>query len=972
MTTSVGPVVVRACVRACVVLSIASTVSGCRNLTFGDGLSIGDHDVLGGRSPSVEERAAKRYVSSDDDLSALRQRLRTGLGIELATTDRGTFPNLVREENLSFFAEGSVSVYDTQEEGPGGLGLLESQLHTIDDPFQSILTSFWSLRRLSEEEQQTDLGAQYAGLCRLGPPFDEFFPPNDEGECDHISTDRLNNALLDFPSADVSWGEAACTEDASCPSILPDIPVLNIRVPVRTDMDFRPQEELGGRLLRIQVNAFVFGLQLQPQACDPEGRPPFVRRCRNEGQPVVGSYRGSGLDAPFSEYFDEGVNLDVRARTEVTDVDVDVRTGACATVAALACGLFFPLCGPAASACADGADEAEARVPGELDEGLRVVGSTLDDLLEVPRIGELEALAPTRINRESGSPISTSLGGPGGVINDNTITLVARGGEVDDPRDGTTHIVPPSPVIAQIMDFAPNLALEAKRIFANPMVRIRSPRGARARFVNIGSCPPGASGCPSSGLGAVFEFDWDHDGDGIVDMFDNCPDVYNPDQEDSSGDGVGDACVTSPLCVRDGEVRPICSVGTFENSFGTARQFGPGAIPSRRCQRGPDGRCRTLGALMCSRYDFDDPTHPCDPSSADSIVTQFRFEGGEVVSQMNILASEHDIPAFGGALVPVPSFNVTGVEELAAGAPLAADGRGEVLILGTREPRPLWRIAGDEAGGGFGTALERDGRVLFIGAPGEGDGGRVHRFEMTAEGPIEIGPPIEGLAVSEEFGTSITRVPGGLLVGAPRASAFLGRVYFIPLPSPGGVPGAPTFVEGMATHEEEGPFQLGLTSAVILGFLDSPDRFFVGAPAGGGRVYILEGPDLQLVDIVLGPFLDLLPPVGEIHSRTGLAMASNPSTLGGWVAVSRGAGTFEARGEVLILDHAGRVADWTRGLPGDRLGHFMSAPGDLTGDGRVDLVLGMPGVSAPVNGFVAQGWWALLPGPDIVVAPPLP
>jgi len=34
----------------------------------------------------------------------------------------------------------------------------------------------------------------------------------------------------------------------------------------------------------------------------------------------------------------------------------------------------------------------------------------------------------------------------------------------------------------------------------------------------------------------------DLDGDGVVDPLDNCPDVYNPDQLDSDGNGVGDAC----------------------------------------------------------------------------------------------------------------------------------------------------------------------------------------------------------------------------------------------------------------------------------------------------------------------------------------------------------------------------------------------------------------------------------------------
>ncbi len=46
----------------------------------------------------------------------------------------------------------------------------------------------------------------------------------------------------------------------------------------------------------------------------------------------------------------------------------------------------------------------------------------------------------------------------------------------------------------------------------------------------------------------------DRDGDGVGDVCDNCPDHYNPDQTDSLGDGIGDACSPVPAGDLCGEI----------------------------------------------------------------------------------------------------------------------------------------------------------------------------------------------------------------------------------------------------------------------------------------------------------------------------------------------------------------------------------------------------------------------------------
>jgi hypothetical protein len=52
----------------------------------------------------------------------------------------------------------------------------------------------------------------------------------------------------------------------------------------------------------------------------------------------------------------------------------------------------------------------------------------------------------------------------------------------------------------------------------------------------------------SQAAGCIFvvDDDTDTDGDGLEDDADNCPDVYNPNQADSDGDLVGDACDAPP------------------------------------------------------------------------------------------------------------------------------------------------------------------------------------------------------------------------------------------------------------------------------------------------------------------------------------------------------------------------------------------------------------------------------------------
>lgn len=84
----------------------------------------------------------------------------------------------------------------------------------------------------------------------------------------------------------------------------------------------------------------------------------------------------------------------------------------------------------------------------------------------------------------------------------------------------------------------------------------------------------------------------DRDGDGVADVFDNCPDDANPDQLDSDGDRIGDACDTMPtvpsLKLRAGTF--VSFPSRVAGDGGAAA--GVGGVPFAIPQRGMDAGVR--------------------------------------------------------------------------------------------------------------------------------------------------------------------------------------------------------------------------------------------------------------------------------------------------------------------------------------------------------------------------------------------
>ena len=107
--------------------------------------------------------------------------------------------------------------------------------------------------------------------------------------------------------------------------------------------------------------------------------------------------------------------------------------------------------------------------------------------------------------------------------------------------------IPAAPNVAAFLDGALAIAPTVQKIFSRPLDEVDAE--GRYRFTDTLWCGPTgarAPGCGGAERDAVFRFLPDADLDGIPDAEDNCADEVNPDQENSDGDGFGDACDLCP------------------------------------------------------------------------------------------------------------------------------------------------------------------------------------------------------------------------------------------------------------------------------------------------------------------------------------------------------------------------------------------------------------------------------------------
>jgi hypothetical protein len=208
-----------------------------------------------------------------------------------------------------------------------------------------------------------------------------------------------------------------------------------------------------------------------------------------------------------------------------------------------------------------------------------------------------------------------------------------------------------------------------------------------------------ASACGRLGFGSG-GVPGDQDGDRILDDVDDCPHVWNPDQRDRDGDGVGDACDPNPDTPGD----RIVGRGWFASGFG---DFVPDRIDSWSLDLEPrflttTGDPDATIARLALRTFAPSPTVELafivrDYGTTDSHLLQIKlaadqnWECGLVSSAptFNQIQIASDVVAYGGRgtqPIPADGFNILTETRSAQGVACGIDGSETFLAIATPSP----------------------------------------------------------------------------------------------------------------------------------------------------------------------------------------------------------------------------------------------------------------------------------------------
>ncbi len=404
--------------------------------------------------------------------------------------------------------------------------------------------------------------------------------------------------------------------------------------------------------------------------------------------------------------------------------------------------------------------------------------------------------------------------------------------------------------------------------------------------------------------GAGDDCDPDDDGDGVPDGDDSCPRVWNPGQEDSNGDGRGDACdgicphVGAPRC--DDLLLVDLSTVVF---LRWAYHFTHMPYPPWCIADGPG--CGLLGARIATK---EGPMLAIFPPGA----------GGS--EPLPLRAMDLDLPAAIG-----PDLDGDGQRELLTVE--NAEGK-ELVAVSLQDGKTLWRwrppIEAPIA------ALAWDGDAAWLGLP---DAARKDAAEGAALRVSFAGgrPRVEALAwggvPGERFAASLTPLPGTGLVAAAGEGSEKSASRLVLLQADGKVQAA---IAGVGAR----PSVIAVDES-----FSGKAGLLVGAPAvhgGDGAV--------GFFDLHGNPWWIVAGGPGEGLGASLVGGLTGTKEKGAEPLVLAGAPTAEdGAGLLYVLDGKGGVVARVKGGKGDALGRSLGRVPDLTGDGVPDLLVGSSG-----------------------------
>jgi len=461
---------------------------------------------------------------------------------------------------------------------------------------------------------------------------------------------------------------------------------------------------------------------------------------------------------------------------------------------------------------------------------------------------------------------------------------------------------------------------------------------------------------------------------------------------DLDGDGRGEFLVGAPLAV--GSVGEVGAVYIYDGATRTQVGRLEGSVPLQRFGWAvrflPDiDGDRVADIAVGAPGSIDDDTVP----------GQVRFFSGASLRFRGALAAAPGQRGFGAALCLIDDRRLDGKPKLLIGAPHGGPGYARIHSL--VQGRLLSTLSGSADGDRFGFAaadvgdIDRDGIAdVVVGAPG---GGYARAYRGAGESPLTaIDEALDGRygdgagsLQTTRYGWAISSAGDAdadghddFVIGDPfRARIFVhsgrdGRIL--------GVKAGRDFPEGPFDESSESGFGAALVSLGDVNGDAGPD-FAVAAPIFGddnssppiGRITVWSG---GMNDRWLPTPADSAATLGDLDqdgkpefALAGRQRLSVYSTAGGRLLFNRrmpaalgpiralcGVGDWDGdgTGDLAIglpeADPGGKVeilsgvdGEWIRELagpvPDQRFGFALACLGDVSGDGRSDLVVGAPG-----------------------------